>query len=124
MQMIGQLVATMFLSREMAHRAHLAVTGAGSFAKHSALGEFYPAIIEKADSITEAYQGRHSIIEIPYLDAPEDYKDIIKILEKHLDDIEELRYLAVDKKDTAIQNLIDEAVGTYLSALYKLKNLK
>jgi len=121
---IGQLVATMFLSREMAHRAHLAATGTGSFSKHMALGEFYPAVIEIADSITEAYQGRHSLIEIPYLDAPEDYNDIIKILENHLDDIEELRYIAVDKKDTAIQNLIDEAVGIYLSALYKLKNLK
>jgi DNA-binding ferritin-like protein len=108
----------------MAHRAHLAATGTGSFSKHMALGEFYPAIIEIADSITEAYQGRHSIIEIPYLDSPEDYNDIIKILEKHLDDIEGLRYAAVDKKDTAIQNLIDEAVGIYLSALYKLKNLK
>ena len=124
MQMIGQLVATMFLSREMAHRAHLAVTGTGSFSKHSALGEFYPAIIEIADSITEAYQGRHSIIEIPYLEAPEDYNDILKILEKHLEDIEGLRYAAVDKKDSAIQNLIDESVGIYLSALYKLKNLK
>jgi hypothetical protein len=124
MLMIGQLVATMFLSREMAHRAHLAVTGTGSFAKHSALGEFYPAIIEIADSITEAYQGRHSLIEIPYLDAPDDYTDIINILELHLEDIEEMRYNAVDKKDSAIQNLIDEAVGTYLSALYKLKNLK
>ena len=124
MQMIGQLIATMFLSREMAHRAHLAVTGTGSFSKHSALGEFYPAIIEIADSITEAYQGRHSLIEIPYLDAPEEYGDIVKVLENHLDDIEELRYVAVDKKDTAIQNLIDEAVGIYLSALYKLKNLK
>jgi hypothetical protein len=124
MRMIGQLVATMFLSREMAHRAHLAVTGTGSFAKHSALGEFYPAIIDAADSITEAYQGRHSLIEIPYLDAPDDYTDIINILELHLEDIEEMRYNAVDKKDSAIQNLIDEAVGIYLSALYKLKNLK
>jgi hypothetical protein len=124
MQMIGQLVATMFLSREMAHRAHLAVTGPGSFSKHKALGKFYPAVIDIADSITEAYQGRHSLIEIPYLEAPEDYMDIIKILENHLDDIEGLRYSAVDKKDTVIQNLIDEAVGIYLSALYKLKNLK
>ena len=121
---IGQLVATMFLSREMAHRAHLAATGTGSFSKHMALGEFYPAVIEIADSITEAYQGRHSLIEIPYLDAPEEYGDIVKVLENHLDDIEELRYVAVDKKDTAIQNLIDESVGIYLSALYKLKNLK
>jgi hypothetical protein len=87
MQMIGQLVATMFLSREMAHRAHLAATGAGSFAKHSTLGEFYPAIIEIADSITEAYQGRHSLIEIPYLDAPDDmqqhHRDFGKALGRH-----------------------------------------
>ena len=124
MQMIGPLIGTMFLSREMAHRAHLAVTGPGSFSKHKALGKFYPAVIDIADTITEAYQGRHSLIEIPYLEAPEDYTDIIEILEKHLEDIEGLRYAAVDKKDTAIQNLIDEAVGIYLSALYKLKNLK
>ena len=124
MQMIGQMIATMFLSREMAHRAHLRVSGTGSFARHMALGEFYPAIIDIADTITEAYQGRHSLIEIPYLDAPDDYLDIVNILQKHLDDIEGIRYVAVDKKDTAIQNLIDEAVGIYLSALYKLKNLK
>ena len=122
--MIDELVATLFLSREMAHRAHLRASGPGSFAEHMALGEFYPDIIDKADAIVEAYQGRHKLIDIPYLEAPKDYKDIVKILEKHLEDVENLRYLAVDKKDTAIQNLIDEAVGIYLSALYKLKNLK
>jgi DNA-binding ferritin-like protein len=123
MEMIGRLVATMFLSREVAHRAHLAVTGAGSFAKHSALGEFYPAIGDHGDAITEAYQGRHGIIEIPYLEY-DDEKDIIKCLEKHMDDIEQLRYNAVDKKDTTIQNLIDDALATYLSTLYKLRFLK
>jgi DNA-binding ferritin-like protein len=122
--MIDELVATMFLSREMAHRAHLRTSGPGSFAQHMALGEFYPEIVDNADAIVEAYQGRHGLIDIPYLDAPKDYKDIIKILEEHLHNIESLRYAAVDKKDTAIQNLIDEAVGTYLSTLYKLKNLK
>ena len=123
MEMIGRLVGTMFLAREYAHRAHLRVTGAGSFAKHSALGEFYTAIIENADSITEAYQGRHDIIEIPYLPMI-DEEDPVKALESLLDDIEKLRYDAVDKKDTPIQNLIDEAVGTFLSALYKLRKLK
>jgi hypothetical protein len=41
-----------------------------------------------------------------------------------MNDIESMRYAAVDKKDTAIQNLIDEAVALYLSTLYKLRNLK
>lgn len=123
MEMIGRLVATMFLSREVAHRAHLAVTGAGSFAKHSALGDFYNAIGDHGDSITEAYQGRHGIIEIPYLKY-DDEGDIIKCLEKYMDDIEKLRYNAVDKSDTTIQNLIDDALATYLSTLYKLRHLR
>ena len=123
MELIGRLVATMFLAREFAHRAHLRVTGPGSFAKHSALGDFYTEIIDNADSIVEAYQGRHSIIEIPYLPMPEE-DDPVKVLEQLLDDIEKIRYDAVDKKDTAIQNMIDEAVGTFLSTLYKLRNLR
>ena len=123
MEMIGRLVATMFVAREYAHRAHLRVTGPGSFAAHSALGEFYNEIIDNADSITEAYQGRHGIIEIPYLPLPKQ-EDYVAVLETLLDDIEKLRYDAVDKKDTAIQNLIDTAVETFWSTLYKLKNLR
>ena len=123
MEMIGRLVATMFLAREYAHRAHLRVTGPGSYAKHVALGEFYSAIIDNADSITEAYQGRHDIIEIPYLPMI-DEEDPVKALESLLEDVENLRYDAVDKKDSPIQNLIDEAVGTFLSTLYKLRKLR
>lgn len=123
MEMIGRLVGTLFLAREYAHRAHLSVTGPGSFAKHSALGEFYEGIIGHADSITEAYQGRHDIIEIPYLPMPNE-EDPVKMLESLLDDVEKLRYDAVDKKDTAIQNMIDEAVGQFLSTLYKLRKLR
>ena len=123
MEMIGRLVATLFISREVAHRAHLAVTGTGSFAKHSALGEFYPAVGDHGDTITEAYQGRHGIIEIPYLKY-EDEGDIVKCLEKYMDDIEKLRYNAVVKSDTVIQNMIDDALATYLSTLYKLRHLK
>ena len=123
MEMIGRMVATMFLAREYAHRAHLRVTGPGSFAKHSALGDFYTEIIDNADSIVEAYQGRHDIIEIPYLPMP-DQEDPVKVLEQLLKDIEDIRYDAVDKKDTAIQNLIDTAVETFLSTLYKMRKLR
>lgn len=123
MEMIGRMVATMFLAREYAHRAHLRVTGPGSFAKHSALGDFYTEIIDNADSIVEAYQGRHDIIDIPYLPMI-DEEDPVKALEQFLADIENLRYDAVDKKDTAIQNLIDTAVETFLSTLYKLRKLR
>ena len=129
MEMIGQLVGTLFLSREVAHRAHLAVKPVmGSFAMHTSLGEFYNSVIEKADRLTEVYQGRmDTLIEIPYLDFPKSEnlpKDILGILEDHLDDIESLRYTAVDKKETMLQNLIDEIVELYSHTFYKLRNFR
>jgi hypothetical protein len=45
-------------------------------------------------------------------------------LEKILSAFEKIRYTAVEKTDTTIQNLIDEAVAQFLSTLYKLNNLK
>lgn len=124
MNTIGQLIATLFLDRDLAHREHLRVTGPGSFAAHMALGSFYDDIIDVADKLAEAYQGRHGIINnIPLLSNDVD-GDIIAVLEAHLENIEAMRYKAVDKTDTPLQNIIDECVGVYLSTLYKLKNLE
>ena len=117
---IGELVGTLFLSREIAHRAHLKTT---SFAEHKTLDDFYNEVVEIADSITEAYQGRNGIIDIPFM--PNDYNgSIADTLQSLLDCIEGMRYTAVPQDDTAIQNLIDEAVALFLSTLYKLRTLK
>jgi hypothetical protein len=119
--MIGRLIALLFLSREYAHRAHLRTT---SFSQHMALGEFYAGIVEIADSLTEAYQGRHGIIDdIPMLDEVSQ-DEPADVLQRYLDSLEKMRYTAVDKSDTALQNIIDEAVAQFLSTLYKLRNLK
>lgn len=119
--MIGRLIAILFLSREIAHREHLRTQ---SYAQHIALNEFYDAIVDRADAIAEAYQGRHGLIkDIPILD--NDLSGAIDdVLEKLLKMVEKIRYTAVEKDDTAIQNLIDEAVAQFLSTLYKLRNLK
>jgi DNA-binding ferritin-like protein len=122
--MIDKLIATLFLSREVAHREHLRVTGPGSFSIHMALNDFYHEIVEKADSITEAYQGKYGIIaNIPILTSEMD-QDVDDFLQEQMDYIEKIRYSDCDKKDTAIQNLIDEGVALYLSTLYKLRNLR
>ena len=118
---IGQLIAMLFLGREIAHREHLRTK---SFSQHMALSTFYNEVVEIADSIAEAYQGRHGIIDkIPLLDN-DMTGSIDVVLEQQLDAIEKLRYTAVERTETAIQNLIDEAVALYLSTLYKLRNLK
>jgi hypothetical protein len=44
-------------------------------------------------------------------------------LQDSLSEVETDRYKVCEKTDTAIQNIIDEIVGQYLSTLYKLKFL-
>lgn len=118
--MIANLVALLFLSREYGHRAHLKTQ---SYSEHMALGDFYESIIELADKLVEAYQGRYQIIDIPYMKG-EEGSDPIEVLSRHLKLVESVRYDSIPKEDTALQNIVDEVVGQYLSTLYKLKNLK
>lgn len=110
----------LFLARDVAHSVHL---NTKSYAKHVALNEFYDNIVELADKFAEAYQGRKGLIGPISLMSARKNGNIVEFLEDSLEQIEEMRYKVVDKADTALQNIIDEIVGQYLSTLYKLKNL-
>lgn len=116
----ADFVGTLFLARDVAHSVHL---NTRSFAKHSALNEFYDEIVELADKFAEAYQGRHGLIGPISLMSAKKTTNIIEFLEDSLADIEKMRYDVVEKTDTPLQNIIDEIVGLYLSTLYKLKFL-
>jgi hypothetical protein len=116
-----RLIAILFLSRDLAHRAHLRTT---SYSQHKALGHFYEDIVEFADELAELYQGRNGLLkEIPLLEDDEE-GDIADVLQSYMDIIEDTRYKAASKEDSPIQNKIDEVVGLYLTTLYKLRNLK
>ena len=121
----ADFIGTLFLARDVTHSVHL---NTKSYAKHVALNEFYDNIVELADKFAEAYQGRHGLMdEIPYLPCPTAKKTIAATatwLESQMNKVSEMRYGACPKTETAIQNLIDEAVATYLSTLYKLRNLE
>lgn len=116
----ADFVGTLFLARDVAHSVHL---NTRSFAKHTALNEFYDAIVDLADKFAEAYQGRHGMIGPITLMSAKKTGNILEFLQDSLDDIEKMRYEVCDKADTALQNIIDEIVGQYLSTLYKLKFL-
>lgn len=116
----ADFVGTLFLARDVAHSVHL---NTRSFAKHSALNEFYDEIVELADKFAEAYQGRHGLIGPISLMSAKKTTNIVEFLEDSLADIEKMRYEVVEKTDTALQNIIDEIVGLYLSTLYKPKFL-
>lgn len=122
--MIGQFIAMLFLARDLAHRAHLRTTGPGSFARHEALGEFYPAVVDFADTLTETYQGAMlELIDIPLLDNefPEDILDSMKAQRKW---IVTNRYKAVEKDQTHLHNIIDEIVALYDRTIFKLNFLE
>lgn len=115
-----ELLAHLFLARELTHRAHLATR---SYASHMALGDFYDDIDDAADAIAEAYQGRFGLLgQIPILTADQG-APILDVLKRHVEWIASQRYIAVAESETPIQNLIDEAVAVYLRAIYKLEFL-
>jgi len=119
--MAGKYVALLFLARDIAHRVHLKTR---SYAEHKALDEFYNGIVEHADDFAEAYQGCYNeLLNIPLL--TNEYKgSIVDVLVKQKDWIEANREAICPRKNTAIHNIIDEAVGLYDSTLYKLRFLK
>ena len=116
----ADFVGTLFLARDVAHSVHL---NTRSFAKHSALNDFYDSIVDLADKFAEAYQGRHGMIGPITLMSAKKTGNILEFLQDSLADIEKMRYEVCDKADTPLQNIIDEIVGQYLSSIYKLKFL-
>ena len=120
--MIEQLISRVFYARNVAHFEHWRATGPGSYAKHQALGSFYDDVIDALDSLVEAYQGAFELVgNIP---APPATKgDVLKLLEGDAEWIEQ-NHESICQGNRAVANLIDGVTGVYLSAIYKLRNLK
>lgn len=113
----ADLIGHLFLARDVTHSVHL---NTRSYSKHKALGKFYPAVIDLADTLAETYQGKYGLIGPITLHSAEKTNNIVEFLEDSLKKVEKERE---EYDDTAIQNIIDEIVALYLSTLYKLKFL-
>ena len=116
----ADFVGMLFLARDVAHSAHL---NTRSFAKHSALGDFYSGVVDLADKFAEAYQGKYGLIGPITLMSAKKTNNVVDFLEGQVADLEEMRYKVVDKECTPLQNIIDEIFGLYYTTLYKLKFL-
>ena len=116
----AEFVGELFLARDVTHSVHL---NTRSFSKHMALNAFYDGIIDLADKFAEAYQGRHGLIGPIGLQSARKTTNVLDFLQDSLETIEKARYEVCEKTDTALQNIIDEIVGLYLSTLYKLRFL-
>ena len=120
--MIEQMISRVFYARNLAHFAHWRAKGDGSYAKHKALGKFYDGVIDTIDPLVEAYQGAYDLIgAIPVPEEME--KDILKCLESDAECIEK-NHEKICMGNRAVGNLIDTVTSVYLSAIYKLRNLR
>ena len=119
-QAAAAIVAVLFTSRDHAHRAHLLTK---SYAQHVALGEFYDAVVDLADSLAEVTMGTYgTFTEIPV--EPPARGAIDAALEAHLNKIEDLRAaFGGNACDRPIENLLDEVGALFAQTLYKLRNL-
>ena len=115
----AEFMGYLFLARDVAHSVHLNTT---SYAVHKATQKFYEGLPGLADQFAEAHQAVHGRLGAVVLQK-NDKTDLVEFLEEQLEKINVGRYEFCDREETAIQNIIDEIVGHYLSALYRLKFL-
>jgi hypothetical protein len=116
--MIEQLVEKVFAARNEAHIAHWATK---SFSEHMALNEFYDNIIDLIDKLVEAYQGCYGLIEVKKLEA-DLKKPVLYWLNEDVKWIQE-NCDAITGEVQALENILQEIEGIYLSTIYKLENL-
>jgi DNA-binding ferritin-like protein len=119
---IEDLIARVFYARNVAHFEHWQANGVGGYARHMALGDFYDKVIDALDSLVEAYQGAFELVgSIPTTKTKAE--DILLILIEDSEWIEK-NHEKVCKGNRAVANLVDGVTGVYLSAIYKLRNLR
>jgi len=118
------LIATMWLARDRAHKQHLRSKGPGSLAEHMATGAFYDAIVPLSDQLAEAFVALYDVdLDIPEISADMD-GGIMDLLSSQRQYIRDMRYKAVPREETPLQNLIDEIEMVYLSAIFQLRRLR
>jgi len=122
---LTKLASYYFHSRTQAHAFHLRVKGAGSYAVHIALQNYYEEIVGLIDGLVESYQGKYGLIEfenVTNIDNNASIDNIINYFEKLATELEQMR---ADKslQDSWVQNQIDTIAELIYSTKYKLVNL-
>ena len=117
--MIGKLVMELFHARTTAHVLHLK---SRSYAQHVALQGFYEGIIDLVDSLAEAYQGEHGLID-SYPAKYSSYSDPILLMDDLRSCVDECAK-GLDASDSNLLNTLDEIRDLIASTAYKLRFLR
>ena len=114
-----QIISQLFAARDIAHALHLRTR---SFAAHMALGDLYDALIELADGLTENYQGKYGLLNVPSPMFTFCNNDAITFIRELAQWVENSRG-AFNPADTHLLNEWDNVISTVYTAKYKLENL-
>jgi hypothetical protein len=115
---MGVVFSKLFEARDFAHKAHLETK---SYAQHKALNSFYEDLLDLTDGLVESYFGKYGIQKININQVKSE--DPVTYFEDFANFISSA-HESVNKKDTWVQNQLDEIMAATYSLLYKLKNLK
>lgn len=116
---IEELINRVFSMRDAAQLTHWTTK---SYAEHQALGEFYEELIERLDTLVEAYQGYFGLIGTVGLKQLE-YQNFLDLVGDEAKAICESRS-EIANGSPAIENLVDGLAEVYFKTFYKLANLK
>lgn len=116
---IEELINRVFSMRDAAQLEHWATK---SYAEHQALGEFYDEVIDRLDTLVEAYMGYFGRIGTVGLRQLE-FQNFLDLLGDEAKLICECRS-EIAKGSPAIENLVDALAEVYFKTFYKLANLK
>jgi DNA-binding ferritin-like protein len=111
-------IEKLLMAVDTIHKAHLMVSGPGSFAAHEALGETYAALDEGLDALAESYMGCYGVgMEFKGVDVSSYSAEVRKIY----DYMEANR--AMMGTESHIQNKVDEIIDALARSLFKLDRL-
>ena len=114
---VAEIIGVLFMSRTYTHMAHLKTP---SYSKHVALNELYDGIVELADSLAEAAQGKFGKLDIPAIAVSGNVNDPVGVIEEHIALLEKL---GKGCDEPFLDNIFQEIQAMYYSKLYKLRDL-
>lgn len=124
MKKMDALMSDLLESITVVHKAHLKVTGDGSYAAHKAMGEFYDEIGDLADDLIEGYQGlTETLLELAPGEAPsfKTAKDCVSYLNTIYKKVDAVQAVCTYSE---VNNDLDNVKSLINSTKYKLLFLK
>lgn len=119
----AQFVGTLLHSATLAHFQHFQVEGVGSDAAHRALADYYDAIPDLVDTVTESIQGAYEELVGPY---PSAFGNVDRDPLAYIRGLRDFVRNEREKlpQDSEIQNEIDGIATLLNRTVYRLKFLK